>query len=715
MPEAVTVARQREPGTGTPERDDGHLKEHFLWLARTLPSCVSCPHDPGRRVVAELAARAAAGAGAGTGDSLPREALIELVARLGLIRAAFTADIDTSFLPCIAVMPGREPGIVRERLEDGVYLVETARGLLRQPSFAAGTEFLTFESPEDPDTAPPVTARQTLYGIFFARKAWIVQLFIASALASFLLLGTSFYSMQVYDRVVANGGIPTLIVLTIGVLFALAVEFLLKLARMSINHAALDRIEINMATQVFQVMLAIRLDVFPALLGALSAQLRGFESVKGYLAARTTFFVCELPFCLFFLGVVYLLGGPLIALVPSVSLCLALASGLFFKRRIHHHARQEQGASRTRQGHLIETLRNIELIKAHGAEWRMQGGWNRLSGKTVREGGKARAGSETAAALGASIQQASYVGLVAVGAWLAIDQAAMTTGSIVACSILSGRIFAPIARLPSLLVQWGYAEEALNTLEKIFERRRIGGNSHRPLLVSGLEGSCELHDIAFAYEPKSPGISLPRLSISGGEKVAVLGRVGSGKSTLLKMMAGLIAPRSGRVLIDGLDVFSIAAQRRAELIGYLPQNPGLIQGTVRENLLMGHAGISDDDLVAACKSSGLAEILARREHGLETPIHEGGRQFSGGETQLVALTRLLLVSPRLWLLDEPTAACDGPGERQVLSALKARIGQQDTLVLVTHKTPPLDLVDRVVVIDGSRIIADGPKERILGS
>lgn len=689
------------------------FRESFLWLARTLPSCVFCPADPKRALLEELATRAALVVEQAGGDALPQAELIELIERLGLMRAAFNADIATSSLPCIAVMPGQGLGIVREHLKDEGWLLETAQGLVRHPSFAANTRFLTFESPEHSETDVPVTARQALYRIFFAHKAWIIQLFIASALASFLLLGTSFYSMQVYDRVVSNGGIPTLIVLTIGVLFALVVEFLLKLVRMSITHAALNRIEIEMATYVFQVMLGIRLDLFPQLLGALSAQLRGFESVKTYLSTRTTFLVCELPFCFFFLSVICLVGGPLMIVVPSIALGLALASGLLFRKRIRDHAKKEQGSSRNRQGHLIETLKNIELIKAHGAEWRMQGVWNQLTGKTVREGSKSRSGSEIAAALGQSIQQISYVGLVAVGACLAIGHATVTTGTIVACSILSGRIFAPIARLPSLLVQWAYAEGALESLDKLFERHRNSGKSLRPLLVSDFEGGCELRDIAFAYEPKSPKISLPYLRICGGEKVAILGPVGSGKSTFLKIIAGLIRPNAGQVLIDGLDVFAIAAERRAELIGYLPQSPGLIQGTLRENLLMGHTGISDDQLIMVCKSSGLDQVLLRREQGLETPVHEGGSQFSGGEIQLIALTRLLLVSPRLWLLDEPTAACDAPGERRVLAALKARLGKQDTLVLVTHKTPPLELVDRVIVIDGKQILADGPKEQVL--
>jgi len=712
---------QRKPQGEAPARplwDRVGVQADFLWLARTLPSCVVCPVDPGRQVVADLATHAAAVVAQAPQGPWPcdrlNDLLRELVVRFGLERVAFVANLTASCLPCVVVLPGQGIGIVRERRDDGTYVLETVAGVLRVSGFAAGTQFLTFEVAACHKDTAKASARAVLTGIFFVRKGWIVQLFIASTLASFLLLGTSFYSMQVYDRVVANGGFPTLIVLTIGVLFALLVEFVLKLVRMSITHAALDRIEIEMATRVFQVMLGIRLDRFPTLLGAFSAQLRGFEAIKVYLAARTTFFVCELPFCVFFLVMIYALGGPVIATVPAVSLCLALASGLVFKTRIHAHARQEQGLSRSRQGHLIETLKNIELIKAHAAEWRMQGTWNQLTGQTVREGSQARSASEIAAALGSSLQQVSYVCLVAVGAWLATTQAEMTTGSIVACSILSGRIFAPIARLPSLLVQWGYAEEARTTLDKIFARQSES-QTHRPLLVSAFAGACELRDITFAYKAKSPKVCVDHLKICSGEKVAVLGRVGSGKSTLLKMLAGLLCPESGQVLIDGLDVFSIAAERRADLIGYLPQTPGLIQGTVRENLLMGKTGISDDALIAACQATGLAEVLAQREQGLETPIHEGGQQFSGGETQLVALTRLLLVAPRLWLLDEPTASCDSPGEQQILSALRSRIGVNDTLVLVSHNIPPLDLVDRVVVFDGNTIIADGPKAQVLGA
>ncbi len=247
----------------------------------------------------------------------------------------------------------------------------------------------------------------------------------------------------------------------------------------------------------------------------------------------------------------------------------------------------------------------------------------------------------------------------------------------------------------------------------------VGGSDHgqiiRPLRISASAGSLELRDIVFAYGPHSPEISLTHLSIAAGEKVAILGRVGAGKSTVLKMIAGLIKPRSGQVLVDGLDIFSITPDRRAELIGYLGQNPGLIQGTVRENLLMGHAHIDDDALIAACKQTGLMEILMMRHQGFESPIHENGSGFSGGQRQLIALTRLLLVKPRVWLLDEPTAALDGLGEGRVLATLRQAIAEEDTLVLVTPKVPPLDLVDRVIVIDGSSILFDGSKERVLAS
>ncbi len=691
-------------------------RESVQFIADTLPSCVPCPTDPGKRAVAALAARIARASLKINDLRPPREELAQLVALFGLSSPHFTSVIEESSLPCIVVIPGEGLGIVRERLPSGAYLLSTRGGVSQRSSFTRNSQFLTFEIPESPNSAAsPTAAREVLYRFFFARKAWIVQLFLASTLASFLLLATSFYSMQVYDRVVANGGIPTLVVLTIGVLLAIGVEFLLKLTRMSISHAALKRIEIEMASHVFQVTLDIRLDAFPPTLGGLAAQLRGFEAIKAFLAARTLFLVCDLPFSLFFLGVIYLLGGTPIVLVPTVSLALALASGFLFNRRIHRHAAQERTASRNRQGQLIEALRNIELVKAYRAGWRMQGSWNALTKKEVFAGSQARASGEVAAAIGATIQQASYVGLVASGAYLAVTDATMTTGSIVACSILSGRIFAPIAKIPSLLVQWGHAKEALERLEKIFACQRDHGQILRPLRISASAGSLELRDIVFAYGPHSPEISLTHLSIAAGEKVAILGRVGAGKSTVLKMIAGLIKPRSGQVLVDGLDIFSITPDRRAELIGYLGQNPGLIQGTVRENLLMGHAHIDDDALIAACKQTGLMEILMMRHQGFESPIHENGSGFSGGQRQLIALTRLLLVKPRVWLLDEPTAALDGLGEGRVLATLRQAIAEEDTLVLVTPKVPPLDLVDRVIVINGSSILFDGPKERVLAS
>ena len=685
------------------DNGQGLIFRDIVWLARTLPCGVLCSVDPGYRAVEALGHRAQ------TGELTPREAAIALLEMLGL-KSAKVGD-EPADLPCLALLPDESLAIVRARTAEGFWLIDRPEAAERRATLPKGSVFIGFEQSSAPEK--PETAREVLWGIFSARKGWILQLFIAWTLASILLLGTSFYSMQVYDRVVGNGGIPTLVVLTIGVALAIMIEFLLKLVRHAISHGRLDRIEVDMASAVFARVLGTRLDALPPRLGGLAAQMRGYEVVKNFWTTAVNFWVCEFPFALFFLSFIYLLGGVVIALVPTAALGLALCSGFLFMRRISSSTKRERKVSQTRQGHLVEVLRSMELIKASAASWRVQGRWDALTREGIDEGAKTRSASETAAAIGALIQQISYVGLVATGACLAVARQEMTTGSIVACSILSGRIFAPIARLPALLVQWGHAREALETLGKLFACPGNHGDVGRPVLISDLEGRLDLRDIDFTYGPRSPRFQLESLSIAPGEKVAILGRIGTGKSTLLKMMAGLIRPGSGRVLVDGVDVFSIMSERRAELLGYLPQTPGLLQGTVRENLLMGRLAIDDDALVAACARTGLAKVLATRPEGLETPISEGGAGFSGGQTQLIALTRLLLVEPRVWLLDEPTASLDREGEREALLALRKAIKADDTLVLVTHKLPPLEMVERVVVIDGTRIVADGPRDRMV--
>lgn len=287
-------------------------------------------------------------------------------------------------------------------------------------------------------------------------------------------------------------------------------------------------------------------------------------------------------------------------------------------------------------------------------------------------------------------------------------------GSLIACSILAGRINGPLlSQLPALIMQWSYARSALEGLDQLLSLpvdREPDGNYLRP---QTLTGPLLLESVRFAYAGTRGGLDVPKLQVQPGERIAIIGPVGSGKSTLLKLLAGLYRPQSGSILLAGLDMHQVAEDVLREHIAYLPQDYRLVQGTLRDNLLLGRANPGDDALMACATQTGLAQFIASHPQGLDMPIAEGGSGLSGGQRQLVGLTRMLLAKPALWLLDEPTAALDQESEKRVLDALDRCAGAHSTVILVTHKMSLLKLVRRVIVVANGKIVMDGPATQVI--
>jgi ATP-binding cassette subfamily C protein LapB len=643
--------------------------------------------------------------------SFHQEALLELFEKLNIEAGDWTTEPAFIALPAVALIPDQGYAFVYAAGGLGEWMVETPAGRRQYASWPAGTLFL----PASPAVkkAASQTAEELFATILRKDRAWVPLAAIATTLSSILLLATSLYSMQVYDRVIGQGGLSTLIVLTVGVFIAILVELGLKMARSTIMDRAINAIDVDASVSVYARLLAVRLDQMPPSVGTLAAQVRGFETVRAFALARIIYLATDLPFAIFFLLIIWMIGGFAVALVPAVAFVIAAAGGLSLRRAIAEHATNEMSVANMRQGVLVETIQSAESVKAAGAGWLLQGRWNSLSRKSANESMKLKQLNDHAAHFAGLMQQLSYVFLVATGAYLAVDGRTMTVGAIIACSIVSGRVLGPVAALPGLLVQWGNAKISLDHLEKLFELERDNHDILQSLSPSFVQGKLEVRNVEFAWRGQTTPFALNGLTVQPGERVGVIGSVGSGKSTLLKLFAGVIKASKGVVCLDGMDVQHIAADRRSELIGYLPQTTRLISGTLRQNLTLGLPYVAEDVLMAAIQATGLAEQVAGRPEGLDVRISEGGEGLSGGQKQLVALTRLLLCQSSLWLLDEPTSSMDEGTEERCLMALKQHVRSGQTLVVVTHKARLLDLVDRLVVLTPQGIALDGPKDKVL--
>jgi ATP-binding cassette, subfamily C, bacterial LapB len=629
------------------------------------------------------------------------------------------AALDPARLPVLAYSASRGWLVLVARAADGQWQADSASGvqLLRLDDVHASQNLQGWRIALAPASAAVPRAWLMIRNAFWGHKRTLMEGALASVLINLVALATSLFSMQVYDRVIPTQGYATLQVLSLGVLLAIAFELVLKYARSRVLEHAVVHLDSALSRDVFQRLLNVRLDQLPQSVGSLAAQLRAYEGIRALLTASTAYLLVDMPFALLFIVVMVAIGSPYIGLVPLVFLLVSLLTGLALRRGINAAAQQGARAANQKTGLLVEAVEGAETIKSGHGGWRFMSRWIDLSQQSIGYDLRIRHLSESGGFLTAAFQQLSYAGLIAIGAWQVME-GNVTMGGLIACSILSGRALSPAGMLPALMVQYAHAKAALDGLERVYALESDNAQIARPLLPTQIHGHYRLESVRYSYQsgPLSASrtaLQIDALQIQAGEKVAVLGPIGSGKSTLLRLLSGLYQPRAGRILLDDLELSHIARQRLSEQVGYLQQEHRLFQGTLRDNVLIGLPDPGDDALMQAARATGLVQLLREQPLGWELAINEGGKGLSGGQRQLVALTRLLLSQPRVWLLDEPTASMDPETEQHCISLLQQQIAAAHTLVVVTHKPTLLPLVDRVIVMAQQRVLLDGPRDQVL--
>jgi ATP-binding cassette subfamily C protein LapB len=526
-----------------------------------------------------------------------------------------------------------------------------------------------------------------------------------------IALATSFYSMQVYDRVIPTSATQTLLVLTLGVLVAIGFELVAKRVRSNLYERLIDAVDQRLSRLIYMRFLSIRLDQLPQSVGGLAAQMRGYESVRSFFSSITTNFLVDAPFALFFLGVIGLIGGWL-AVIPLFFFVLSVMVGLYYRQQVSAFAAKSNAASNLKTGLLVETIEGAESIKSGQGGWRMLSRWMKTTDDARDADLQMRNISEHSQHLSGALQQISYTLMVASGALL-VSRGEMTMGGLIACSILSGRVLSPVAMIPGQLVQWAHAKAALQGLDKLWALEGDHFGHEQALVLDSIQGGYRFENVQASYGSKK-ALALPTLTIHAGEKVGILGPIGAGKTTLLRLLSGMYKPQSGRILLGDVDLDQISKPVLAGHMGYVQQEGRLFAGSLRDNLILGLLDPGDEAILAAARLTGLMQaVISVHPKGLQQDIFEGGSGLSGGQRQLVNITRAFLREPSIWLLDEPTASMDRGLEIQVTQALKHAIRPTDTLVLVTHKAEMLELVDRIIVVANQQVLMDGPKAQVL--
>lgn len=539
-----------------------------------------------------------------------------------------------------------------------------------------------------------------------------IDIMFASLMANILALATVVFSMNVYDRVVPSQSIPTLWVLAGGVLIAAIFEFALRVARIHLSDIIGKRSDLRISDRVFGHALRIKNNERSKSTGTFISQIRELEGVRELVTSTTVTAIADLPFFFLFLGIFWLIGGNLfwvmVAIVP-----LMILPGIFAQKPLARLAQMGMRESAIRNAMLVEAVQGIEDIKLLRAESRFQNQWNHMNEVSASVSMEQRKIVGLMSAWTQKVQGLAFAIVVLVGCF-AVMKGEMTTGALVACSILSSRMLAPISQLTGVLGRLQQAKVAKTGLDELMKRSvdqpDYSHLVHRPVI----QGNYELNGVVFKYgeDDPRPSLVIPKLEIKPGEKIAILGRNGAGKSTLLQLLSGMQTPIQGKVKLDGIDLGLIDPSDVRRDMGLLNQNSQLFYGSIRENLTLGAPLATDEQVMQALQLTGALAFVQEKKEGLDHIILEGGVGFSGGQRQALLLARLLIRQPNILLLDEPTAAIDDVSEKQLINHLKLYLRNR-TMIVATHRRAVLELVDRIIVVNDGKIVMDGPRDQIL--
>lgn len=644
-------------------------------------------------------------------DALQAAEQAGLVAAFG--RRALSR-FDETLLPAILLLEG-ERAVVLHRLGDKVAVVTDPEmdgrrtDLPRERLEASYTGYaLLLRADASEDVTRTNASRGHWFWSALAASRWYyVQVILAAVVTSVLGLTTSIFTMVVYDRILPNEATESLVALTIGVGIALGFDFLLKMLRAGFIDRAGERADLMMGRRIFDQLLDLRLADRQGSTGAMANTLREFETLRDFFTSASLVALVDLPFIVLFIFVIYQIGGPL-AYIPMTAVPVVLLIGLAVQPFLARLAARSHADGQSKQSVLVETISGLEAIKASGAARHMRARWENAIQQQSRHGGQSRSLTQFALNATAFVQQVSQVGIIFFGVFL-ISEGVTSMGALIAAVILTGRCLAPLAQLAQTLTRINQARVSYRSLNAMMLTESERPDTRNWISRPTLEGRITFEDVRFTY----PGQLVETLkgvsfTIEPGEKVAILGRIGSGKSTVARLLLGLYQPDAGAVRVDGVDIRQIDPGDLRRNMGVVLQDVWLFSGTLRDNIAIGGPRPTDAQILRAARIAGVEEFVARHPMGYDMPLGEKGEGLSGGQKQTISLARALVGQPPILLLDEPTSAMDIQKEAEVIANLR-EAGADATMVIVTHRTSLLDLVDRVIIIGDGVVQADGPK------
>jgi len=658
-----------------------------------------------------------------TAQQVEAQHLPSLFAQLGIAAREISlsrADLDLSSLPVLVLADDDRAIVITEVVDAETVLVAgvDAKGsVLPSPvpmsrrdltAVASHTAYALRAAPPDANRQPGWRERHAWLVEPMAENWWsYLQVAVAAVVTNVLGLAISFFSMVVYDRVLPNSALESLIALAVGVAIAIGFDFVVKTLRGSFIDGAGARVDVRIGERLFDQILGMQLQARRESVGSLAGVMRELESLRDVLTSATLAAAVDLPFVIFFLIVIWFIGGPL-AIVPALAVPIVILVGLFVQPVLKESSASSLAEARNKQGVLVEMIGSLELVKISGASRMMRRRWRESVVHHSQVSTHSRLVSQLAINATLLAQQASQVGIVVFGAVLAAH-GEVSMGAIIASVMLSGRALAPLGQIAGVLTRLNQAVSAFKALDAIMQAPLDRDPHKRYLSRPRIRGRIAFRDVSFAY-PGQAGKALEGVSftIEPGERVAILGRIGSGKSTVLRLITGLHEPEAGSVLVDDTDLRQIDPLDLRATVGAVLQDNWLFSGSVRENIAIDPHGVPDEDVLWAAQTAGVHDFIGSHPSGYDLKLTERGEGLSGGQRQSICIARALARKPSVLVLDEPTSMMDTGTEADLIARLREATRGR-TLIVVTHRSSVLELVDRVIVLDKGKLIADGPK------
>ena len=542
-----------------------------------------------------------------------------------------------------------------------------------------------------------------------ANRPIYLRVAIAATLINFFALMTALFTMTVYDRVVPNQAVDSLVALTIGLAIVLLFDFGLKLLRAYFADVAGARIDRDIGKSIFNQILCMRMDMGRQSTGGLAGLVREIDTLRDFFASATIIALVDIPFIIITLTVIALIGGSIV-LVPLLLIPLVVGSALLTQPLLRSLSRETLGEALGKQSVLVETIGSLETVKSANAGSVLSRRWDEAVSNHAGASLRQRVVSNLPITIAGTAQTMAFTGVVIFGVFAIVDQS-LTMGGLIACSILSGRVVSPLGTIAHLLTRLNATRTAYSQINKFMERP-VEGPSGSGIKVKDLQGAIEFRNVDFRY-PEAPELALSNVSfrIEKGEHVGIFGPIGSGKSTIARLMIGLYPPTSGLVLVDGTDIRQLSPSDLRRKLGALLQDNVLLTGSIRENIILGREDVDDEEMLRAAKVSLAHEFISRFPNGYDLTLADRGESLSGGQRQTIAMARSLVGRPPILVMDEPTSSVDSDTEKRLMDNLRNEF-EGRTLVLISHRPSLVKLVDRIFMISNGKLVLDGTPDSI---